>query len=141
MAWPASTLNTTNLDSASDKPSDARADLLATVQAVNSISSMRAAADGIASLDGSGLVPDSQIPDTLSSGSGNDFTFQPDSGRLTVFYIAGLQPRTVTQLGNVAAITGDVSYCSDGAAGSPCLAVYTGAYWKQVAFGANIAAS
>jgi hypothetical protein len=46
---------------------------------------------------------------------------------------------TVTQangLGNVA--TGQVIYVSNGAAGSPCLAVYTGGAWKQVAIGNTI---
>jgi len=46
---------------------------------------------------------------------------------------------TVTQanaLGNVA--TGQVIYVSNGAAGSPCLAVYTGGAWKQVAIGSTI---
>jgi hypothetical protein len=46
---------------------------------------------------------------------------------------------TVTQangLGNVA--TGQVIYVSNGAAGLPCLAVYTGGAWKQVAIGNTI---
>jgi len=46
---------------------------------------------------------------------------------------------TVTQanaLGNVA--TGQVIYVSNGAAGSPCLAVYTSGAWKQVAIGSTI---
>jgi hypothetical protein len=39
-------------------------------------------------------------------------------------------------LGNVA--TGQVIYVSNGAAGSPCLAVYSGGAWKQVAIGSTI---
>jgi hypothetical protein len=39
-------------------------------------------------------------------------------------------------LGNVA--TGQVIYVSNGAAGSPCLAVYTGGAWKQVTIGSTI---
>jgi hypothetical protein len=141
MAWPGSNLNTTNLDNPTDKPADARADLLATVQAVNSIAAARGQAYGVASLDGAGLVPDSQIPDTLSSDAGNDFTFQPSSGRLTVFYIASLQPRTVSQLTALSAITGDVAYCSNGDAGNPCLAVWTGSAWKRIALGTTISAT
>lgn len=141
MAWPSSTLNTTNLDSPADKPADARADLLATVQAVNSIAAARGQAYGVASLDGDGLVPDAQIPDTLSSDAGNDFTFQPSSGRLTVFYIASLQPRTVDQLSSIAAITGDVAYCSNGDAGSACLAVWNGTAWRRVLLGNVISAT
>ena len=141
MAWPSSSVSTTNLDSTADKPADARADLYNAVVAINDIVSMRGVALGVASLDASGLIPNTQIPDTLNSESGNDITLQPASSRVTIFYLAGLQPRTVTQLGNISATTGDVSYCSNGDAGNPCLAVYTGAYWKRVAFGANISAT
>jgi hypothetical protein len=141
MAWPSSSVSTTNLDSTADRPADARADLYNAVVAINDIVSMRGVADGVASLNASGHVPDAQIPDTISSDSGNDITFQPSSSRVTIFYLAGLQPRTVTQLGNISATTGDVSYCSNGDAGNPCLAVYTGSNWKRVAFGANISAT
>lgn len=37
MAWPSTPITTTNLDSGSDRPADARPDLLAAVQAVNSM--------------------------------------------------------------------------------------------------------
>jgi hypothetical protein len=141
MAWPSSTVNTTNLDSASDKPADARADLLSAVQAINNIINGRAQASGVASLDAAGVIPDAQIPDTISSDSGNDITLTPDSQRVSIFYIAQLQPRTVSQLGNIAGSTGDVAYCSNGASGNVCLAVYTGTNWKQVALGANISAT
>jgi hypothetical protein len=46
---------------------------------------------------------------------------------------------TVSQangLSNVA--TGQVIYVSDGASGSPCLAVYSGGGWKQIAIGSAI---
>ena len=102
---------------------------------------MRGVASGVASLDSATTIPNAQLPNTLISSSGNDLTLQPASERVTIFYIASLQPRTVSQLGNISAVTGDVAYCSNGAAGNPCLAVYTGANWKQVAFGANISAS
>ena len=41
-----------------------------------------------------------------------------------------------TALGNVA--TGQMIYVSNGASGSPCLAVYSGGTWKQVAIGNTI---
>jgi hypothetical protein len=141
MAWPGSTITTTNLDSATDKPADARVDLYNAVLAVNDIINSRGVASGIASLDSTGVIPDAQIPDTISSDAGNDITLQPASERVTIFYLASLQPRTVTQLGNIAAIAGDVSYCSNGDAGAACLAVFNGTDWKRVALGANIASS
>jgi len=36
---------------------------------------------------------------------------------------------------------GQVVYCSDGDAGSPCLAVHNGASWKRVVFGADVSAT
>jgi hypothetical protein len=141
MAWPSSTVNTTNLDSASDKPADARADLLSAVQAINNIINGRAQASGVASLDSSGLIPDAQIPDTISSDSGNDITLTPASQRVSIFYIAQLQARTVTQLTALTAAAGDVAYCSNGDAGAACLAVYTGTAWKRIALGATISAT
>lgn len=141
MAWPSSTVNTTNLDSASDKPADARADLLSAVQAINNIINARGQASGVASLDSSGLVPDAQIPDTISSDSGNDLTFTPASQRVSIFYTAQLQARTVTQLTALTAAAGDVAYCSNGDAGAACLAVYNGTAWKRIALGATISAT
>ena len=34
--------------------------------------------------------------------------------------------------------TGDIIYVSDGDAGSPCVAVYTGSNWKRISLGSNI---
>lgn len=141
MAWPGTTVSTANLDSATDKPSDARADLLSAVQAVNDIINSRAAASGIASLDSSGKVPVAQIPDTITSSGSSDITLQPDSDRVTVFYLVNLQPRSVSQLSSITGEIGDVAYCENGDAGAPCLAVYNGTNWKKIAFGANISAS
>lgn len=140
MAWP-STVNTTNLDSAADTPAAARPDLLAGMQAINSIINSRAAASGIASLDVNGQVPSAQIPTTFTSAGGNDIDLVPDSDRVTVTYIVNLGPRSVAQLEAYTAQTGDVAYCSDGAGGSPCLAVYTGSSWLRVALGAAISST
>jgi hypothetical protein len=141
MSWPGSTISTNNLDSSGDKPADARSDLYDAVVAVNNIINSRAVANGIASLDATGTVPDSQIPDTISSDLGNDITFTPSSSRTTLFYILGLQARSNAQLANISGIVGDVAYCSDGDSGNACIAVYNTTGWKRVAFGANISAS
>lgn len=57
MAWPSSSIPTNNLDSSTDSPASARADLLAAVTAVNDIVASRGAASGIPSLG-----TDSQVP-------------------------------------------------------------------------------
>jgi microcystin-dependent protein len=60
MAWPGASISTANLDSGTDSPASARADLLAAVQAINDIIGSRAVASGIASTDAAGLVPTGQ---------------------------------------------------------------------------------
>lgn len=60
MAWPSAPIPTNNLDSSTDSPASARADLLAAVQAVNDIVSSRNAASGIPSLGTDSQVPTSQ---------------------------------------------------------------------------------
>lgn len=60
MAWPSSSIPTNNLDSSTDSPASARADLLAAVTAVNDIVASRGAADGIPSLGSNSQVPPAQ---------------------------------------------------------------------------------
>jgi hypothetical protein len=140
MAWP-STVNTTNLDNASDSPASARADLYSAVVAVNDIIGSRAAASGIASLDASGLVPAAQIPGTLTTSGSADLNLAPDSDRVNITYIVNLGPRSVSQLTGLTAVEGDIAYCSNGDAGARCLAVYNGTDWKKVVLGATISAT
>ena len=141
MAWPNVTLTTSNLDSTSDSPANARADLYDTVVAVNDIISSRGTANGVASLDSTTYVPQAQINPTLISSGGTDITLQPASERVNVDNILNLQSQTVSQLSNLSAQTGDVSYCSNGANGNVCIAVYTGSNWKQITLGANISST
>lgn len=141
MAWPNVTLTTTNLDNSSDSPANARADLYDTVVAVNDIIASRNTANGVAGLSSSGYVTQSQINPVLTSSSGLDITLQPASERVNIVNIINLPAQTVSQLSNLSAQTGDVSYCSNGASGNVCIAVYTGSSWQQVAIGANISSS
>jgi hypothetical protein len=60
MAWP-STLTYAYLDAPTDDPSLARAELLAGIQAINSIIACRAATSGICDLDSSGKVPAARL--------------------------------------------------------------------------------
>jgi len=141
MAWPNTAISTSNLDSTSDSPAAARADLYDAVVAINNIVNSRDAASGIPSLDSSGLIPQGQINSNLTSISALPIRLQPGNQRVTIENILKLTPQTVSQVGNLTAETGDVAYVSNGASGNVCLAVYTGASWRQVAIGSNISAS
>lgn len=137
MAWP-STLTLTHLDNDTDSPLSARPQLKSMGDAVNNIIAERASADGIASLDASGLVPQAQVPNTLSSSGGSNITLLPASERTAFQNIINLNPRTLAQLNSLSASEGDVAYCSNGDAGSKCVAVYNGTAWKVISLGATI---
>jgi hypothetical protein len=131
MAWP-TTVTTTNLDSDTDSPYLARPEIYATAVAVNDIIASRAAA----SLDATTKVPTAQLPIAMTTQ-----TFQPSTTRVTFENIIRLTPQTVSELTSLTGSAGDIAYCSNGDAGSACVAVYNGTNWKKVVFGANISAT
>ncbi len=141
MTWP-TTLSTTHLDSASDSVTSARAEIYNAVEAVNDIIDSRAAASGIASLDATAKIPAAQLPTEITTSGSQDLVLSPGSTRVSINNIVNLEPRTVSQLNALATpVTGDVAVCSNGNAGAVCLAVYSGAAWKQIALGGNISAT
>jgi len=62
MAWPTGSINTTNADQDTDSPLQFRSDVLALIQAVNTIIASRGGISGIADLDANGLVPVQRLP-------------------------------------------------------------------------------
>ena len=145
MAWPTDDTNivTTNMDSASDSPANARADIKAALDELANVINGRGEANGVAPLDASLRVANTYLPNTLVSGSGVDLTLQPDTNRVQVEDVINLTPLTLAQLGT--AITtpqeGDIAYTTNGNAGTECLVVYDGSNWKVVALGATASAS
>lgn len=141
MAFPTgTTIPTSNFDSASDNPANARADLLQTIQAVNDIIASENGDNGVCVLNGSGKIPNSAIPSQISLSSGVQ-VINPVDGVVNIRDILRLQPNTVTELTALTSTAGDVAYCSNGAGGNPCLAFYDGTTWKRVTVGATISAT
>lgn len=66
MAWP-TTLAKTHLDEPSDDPSQARAELVALLDSVNSIIALRAALSGICDLDAAGKIPAARLTDVITN--------------------------------------------------------------------------
>lgn len=98
MAWPTGSVSTANLDQGSDSPAQARSDLKTLVDKVNDMIQARAAADGVASLDGSGKVPQGQLPLTKAfngifvdgtPGSGKTWTVPAGVTRVRVTCVGG----------------------------------------------------
>lgn len=69
MPWPSSNVDTTHMDAAGDDASQARAEIKKMADNVNAMKDMRGVADGVASLDSGGKVPEAQLP-TLSPNKG-----------------------------------------------------------------------
>lgn len=143
MAWAnAGNVVTTNLDNDADDPSLARADLEAGFVELQAVINGRNTTNGVAGLDGNGLIPNTVLPDTIVSSVGNDLILDPDTDKVEIQHIINLNPQTVAQLNaRTDQAEGDVAYCSDGDTGSKCVAVYNGTDWVVVALGSAISAT
>lgn len=133
MSFPTSQVSTTHLDSSSDDPSLARADLLLAVQNLNTIVSGADAANGVAVLNGSGELASSRLPSTYSPTS--NLVLSPATGVVKIEDVLRLQPLTTDDvLALQDSANGDVVYVTDGDAGDPCLAVYANSQWNVLPF-------
>jgi hypothetical protein len=141
MAFPTgTTIPTGNLDSGTDSPASARADLLTAVTAVNDIIASANAASGVLVLTGSAKLPSSTIPTQITLSTGVQ-VINPVSGVVNIRDILRLQPNTVSELTALTSTAGDVAFCSNGATGSPCVAFYNGTNWVRMSVGATISAT
>lgn len=140
MTFPTATVNTTNLDSATDDPSSARADLLDAVEKLNTIIDEGGDANGVAILDGSGYLPAAQIPPTITTASA-DITLAPNTGVVNIQQILRLtQLPTSTILTFTGNVSGDMVMCSNigNVAANPGVAFYNGTAWRGLPFTANV---
>tara|TARA_R110000787_G_scaffold155251_1_gene268968 strand:- start:257 stop:682 length:426 start_codon:yes stop_codon:yes gene_type:complete len=141
MAFPTGTVTEDNLNAVTDSPALARADLLLTVQKLNLIIGSFDSASGIAALDSGGRIASNKLPNSLISSASANLTLNPDTGVLVINDLIQLNPKTVTQLNALTGVEGQVAYCTNGANGSKCLAVYNGTAWKVVSLEATISAT
>jgi hypothetical protein len=140
MTFPTGTISTTHLDSSADDPSQARADIYNAVVALNTIISEANTANGVALLGGTGKVGVAQLPTTLNVTG--DLTLQPSTGVILVRDILYINPQTTADINLFASpAEGMLAYATNGAGGSPCLAVYDGTAWKRIALGATISST
>tara|TARA_A100001015_G_C15004358_1_gene719970 strand:- start:1098 stop:1520 length:423 start_codon:yes stop_codon:yes gene_type:complete len=138
MAWITnSNISTANLDADTDSPLSARPDIKAALDELIVAGNARGAANGVASLDGDTLVPNTQLPNTLISSGSNNLTLDPGSGKVAIQDILNLNPKTVAQLNALTSAEGDVAYVSNDTGGK-ALAVYDGSNWKKLTLGATI---
>ena len=148
MGWATlANVTTVNLDSASDDPSLARAELYNALIELQAVISGRGTASGVAPLNGSSKIDAVYLPNTVTSDGGLDLTIAPATLRTVFQNIIALTPRTVNQLSALSANAGDIAYCSNGNAGQPCIAVCNGTTdsngteWFRIALGSQISAT
>ena len=133
MTFPTSVvISTDNLDSSSDDPSLARADLLTTVQAVNAIIASADTMLGVPTLDGNAQIKPEQMPNSIEP---DTLTLAPGDGIVKIEDRARLQIKTAAQvLAWTDPAVGDMCLIADDLTGAnPKLAMYDGSDWRYVA--------
>jgi hypothetical protein len=142
MTWGnAGNVSTTNLDSGTDSPAAARADIKAAFDELSNVINGRGASSGVAPLDASSKITAAYLPDEINSSSGQDLVIDPATSVVTIENIVKLTPQTTAQLNAVAAPQeGMIAFCSDAgdSAGVGIPVYYTGGQWKSMLDGANI---
>ena len=144
MSFPASStqVNTTHLDSGTDDPSLARADLYQTVTLLNEIIAGQNAGSGVAVLDGNGQLPSNRLPQTIGWTGGGYQYIAPASQIVEIQNILRLSPllKVQVQAINTATLTsGCIAYCSNISTGTAGLVVWDGSAWKTISLGATLA--
>jgi hypothetical protein len=131
MTFPTTAIPTTNLDSSTDDPSQARADLLTAVQYINTIIAEKNTADGVVVLQGNGTIDATLIPTTLAPTG--QLTLAPSNTIVKIEDILRLQQIPSSVLKNLTDIAaGDVALASDADSGNPAICFYTGTEWKYL---------
>ena len=133
MTFPTGTqVLTTNLDSGSDSPASARANLLTAVETLNLVTAEVNTALNVVVLDSNGLLPSSAMPSTY--GPDNNLTLAPTTGIVKVEDYLRLQiiPKAEV-LANASPSIGDMALAADDLTGANAkLCMYNGTVWKIV---------
>ena len=134
MAWGnATNVSTSNVDSASKNPADAREDIYNAFTELKAVINGRGTASGVASLDTDTKVPAAQLPDTITTAS-TDITLQPNTGTVNIENIINLNPIDYASL-PASPSKGDVAYLTVDGSGSGSveqLVFYNGSDWYKV---------
>lgn len=136
MPFPSTSISTENLDSETDNPGTARADLLDAVQKLNQIITGAGQASNVILSDGSNKISTSQLPSTITTSS---LTLSPTDGKVAIQDVLRL---TMYPINTILTLTGNVSgdmiMCSNvgNIANNPGIAFYDGNVnvWRTVAF-------
>ena len=132
MTWPTddTNINTTNLDSASDSPAAARADLKTALDEIKNIINGRNQASGVAGLDVNSKITNTQLPNTLVSSTGA-LTLSPSNGVVTINDYLKLSTNTrAAAYAQSPLEDGMIAMLSDGDSTVAKPAYYAGGVWR-----------
>lgn len=133
MTWPANTSNvvTTNLDSGTDNPASARADLKTALDELKNVISGRNEASGVAGLDANSKISATQLPDEINSSAATDLVLDPTTGRVKIEDVLYITPQTRAQLyARTDLADGMVAMASDGDSTMDTPVYYSGGAWR-----------
>jgi hypothetical protein len=133
MTWPANTTNvvTTNLDSGTDNPASARADLKAALDELKNVISGRNEASGVAGLDAASKILATQLPSEINSAAGTDLVLDPTTGRVKIEDVLWINPQTRAQLyARTDLVDGLIAMASDGDSTADTPVYYAGGAWR-----------
>jgi hypothetical protein len=133
MAWPANANNisTTNLDAGTDNPATARADLKAALDEITNLINGRNEASGVAGLDASSKISNTQLPDTIISSSSTDLTLTPNTGTVNINSVIQMNPQSRSALYARSDLAdGMIAVASDGDSTVDTPVYYAGGVWR-----------
>jgi hypothetical protein len=130
MTFPSSTISTANLDSGTDSPALARADIYSAVVALNTIISEANGIGGVALLDSSGLYDPTKLPAVFSPTG--FLTLSPTAAVVNIQDILRLTALPEADITATDAVRGDVAFSSDANSGNAAICFYDGTDWRYL---------
>lgn len=133
MAWPANAnnINTDNVNAGTDNPASARADIKAAFDEITNIINGRNEASGVAGLDSSSKISNTQLPDTIISSASSALTLTPNTGLLNINSVMKLNPQSRSDLyARTDLADGMIAIASDGDSTQDTPVYYAGGVWR-----------
>ena len=133
MTWGnASNIDTTNVDSGTDSPAAARADIKAAMDELTAVINGRGAASGVAPLNASTKIDATYLPDEINSSASTSLTLDPDTSIVNIENIIKLTPQTNAQLtAQTGKTDGMVAFMSDGDSTAGIPVYYSDGHWRR----------
>jgi len=144
MAWPTndSNINTGNVDAGTDNPASARADIKAALDELKNVINGRNQASGVAGIDASSKITNTQLPDTIISSSATDLTLTPNTGTVNINSVLQMNPQTRAQLYARSDLAdGMIAVASDGDSTIDTPVYYAGGVWRYFSDNSEVASS